>query len=144
MIETADRPASAGEATTSVRCSDAERERTCAALHKAAGEGRLSLAEVEERIAKVYDARHRHELADITADLPAETGPATGWRAIGSVVWRQLTMEAAVLLGRAAEPNPRRRLVVAAVLALVFVSLLVLAVHGFADDGLAHHGFDHD
>lgn len=144
MIETSTRAASAGEATTSVRCSDAERERTCQALHEAAGEGRLSLAEVEERIAKVYDARYRHELADLTADLPVGAGPATGWRAIVSAAWRQLRMEAVVLLGRAAEPHSRRRLVLATVLALVFVSMLVLAIHGFADDGFEHHGLDHD
>ncbi|MFL6121272.1 DUF1707 domain-containing protein [Actinophytocola sp.] len=136
MSETSTRP--------SVRCSDAERERTCATLHKAAGEGRLSLTEVEERIAKVYEARYRHELADLAADLPVETGPATGWRAVGVVVWRQLAVEAAVLLGRAGEPHPRRRVVLAAVLAVVFVSMLVMAFHGVADDGFGHHGLGHD
>jgi hypothetical protein len=44
------------------RCSDAERERTCAVLHAAAGDGRLTLDEVEVRLAGVYAARHRHEL----------------------------------------------------------------------------------
>jgi hypothetical protein len=83
-------------------------------------------------------------LADLTADLPAGAGPATGWRAIGSAIWRQLALEAAVLLGRAVEPNPRRRLVLAAALALVFVSMMVMAFHGFADDGFDHHGLDHD
>ncbi len=126
-----------------VRCSDDERERTCSALHVAAGEGRLSLTEVEERIAEVYSARYRHELDALTADLPAADEPATGWQAIALSAWRQLNADVAALLGRGAEMTTRRRLVIASILALFMVSALVAAFHGFADDGLEHHGIDH-
>jgi hypothetical protein len=126
-----------------VRCSDAERERTCSALRVAAGDGRLSLEEVEERIAEVYRARYQHELAVLTADLPAEAGLA-GWRAIGAAIWRQLALEASTLLGRGVALSPRRRLVLAVVVVLVFVSMLAMAFHGFGGDGVEHHGLDHD
>ncbi|WIX76755.1 DUF1707 domain-containing protein [Amycolatopsis carbonis] len=53
-----------------IRCSDAERETAATALHAAVGDGRLSLAEVEERTATIYAARFRHELDTILADLP--------------------------------------------------------------------------
>jgi hypothetical protein len=127
-----------------VRCSDAERERTCSALRVAAGEARLSLDEVEERIAQVYRAHYRHQLAALTADLPAGAGAATGWRAIMAALWRQLALEAAILLGRGVEPNPRRRLVLAAVLTLVLVSMVAMTFHGLGGDGFEHHGLDHD
>lgn len=64
-----------GSATSAVRCSDAERERTAAALHQAVGEGRLSLSEVEERTTAIYAARYRHELDAVVADLPAPSRP---------------------------------------------------------------------
>ena len=57
--------------STSPRASDAERADTVARLHEALGAGRLDLAETDERVAAAYAARHRHELADLLADLPA-------------------------------------------------------------------------
>ncbi len=59
--------------TSDLRASDAERERTAEVLHEAAGEGRLTLDELEERLAAAYAARYRHELPALTADLPATT-----------------------------------------------------------------------
>jgi peptidoglycan/LPS O-acetylase OafA/YrhL len=54
-----------------VRASDADRERVAAILRDAAGQGLLTLDEVDQRLAAVYAARHLTELAPLTADLPA-------------------------------------------------------------------------
>ena len=53
-----------------LRVSDADRERTAARLRDAAGEGRLDVAELDERLERAYAARTRGELAELTADLP--------------------------------------------------------------------------
>ncbi|HEY2206302.1 MAG TPA: DUF1707 domain-containing protein [Pseudonocardia sp.] len=61
-----------------VLASDAERERIAETLRQAAGEGRLTLAELDERLAAGYAARWRGELPPLVADLPApepERGP---------------------------------------------------------------------
>lgn len=55
---------------TAVRASDSERERVAKLVGAAAGEGRLTLAEAEERLDRVYATRYRHELAAFVADLP--------------------------------------------------------------------------
>jgi DUF1707 SHOCT-like domain len=56
-----------------VRASDTERERIAKMISEAAGEGRLSIAEADERLERVYTTKFRHELAEFVADLPAET-----------------------------------------------------------------------
>ncbi|HET8660452.1 MAG TPA: DUF1707 domain-containing protein [Micromonosporaceae bacterium] len=53
-----------------VRTSDAEREDVVTILRAAIGEGRLTLAEGEERIAAAYAATYRDELGPLTTDLP--------------------------------------------------------------------------
>ena len=57
---------------TAVRASDSEREQAARLVSEAAGEGRLTLAEAEERLDRVYATRYRHELAAFVADLPAK------------------------------------------------------------------------
>ncbi|MFJ6673643.1 DUF1707 domain-containing protein [Actinosynnema sp. NPDC091369] len=57
------------------RASDTDREHTAARLRDAVGEGRLTLAEADERIAAAYTALHHHDLATLTADLPAPPPP---------------------------------------------------------------------
>jgi hypothetical protein len=52
------------------RASDAEREAVVARLRDAAGEGRLTVEELTERIDAAYAARTRAELEPLTADLP--------------------------------------------------------------------------
>jgi uncharacterized protein DUF1707/2TM domain-containing protein len=51
--------------------SDADRERTAERLRSAAGEGRLTPAELEERLETAFSARTEAELEPLTADLPA-------------------------------------------------------------------------
>lgn len=53
-----------------IRASDADRERVAALLHRAIGEGRLTLAEVDERLHSVYAAKTFGELRPIVRDLP--------------------------------------------------------------------------
>lgn len=59
---------------TSLRASDAERERVVEQLGEQLGTGRLEPAEFEERMSAAYAARTRGELAVLLADLPAGDG----------------------------------------------------------------------
>jgi hypothetical protein len=51
--------------------SDADRERITERLRAAAGEGRLTPAELEERLETAFSARTEAELEPLVADLPA-------------------------------------------------------------------------
>jgi hypothetical protein len=70
-------PAGTRSAGPHVRASDAERERAAAVVSDGAGEGRLSLAEGEDRIDGVPAGSYRRELDAFVAGLPA-TGAETG------------------------------------------------------------------
>jgi uncharacterized protein DUF1707 len=59
------------ETTKSVRASDGERERIATLVSAAAGEGRLTIAEADERLERIYGTRFRHELTAFLDDLPA-------------------------------------------------------------------------
>ena len=52
------------------RVSDLEREEVADVLREAAGEGRLSYAELEERLETLYGSKTYGELVELTADLP--------------------------------------------------------------------------
>lgn len=54
-----------------IRASDGEREQTIERLRAAAGEGRLTLEELADRIETAAGALTREELVTLTADLPA-------------------------------------------------------------------------
>lgn len=56
-----------------LRASDADRERVANVLRDAAGDGRLSMEELDERLDAVYAAKTYAELEPITHDLP-DTG----------------------------------------------------------------------
>jgi Domain of unknown function (DUF1707) len=64
-----------------VRASDSERDQVAAQLQRHFGEGRLSLAELEERVGEAYAAKTREQLRALTADLPADAGPRRDPRA---------------------------------------------------------------
>ena len=57
-----------------LRASDADRNRAVDTLRVAAGEGRLSAADLEARLESVLSAQTLGELAGLTADLPAAPG----------------------------------------------------------------------
>jgi hypothetical protein len=61
-----------------IRASDSERELIVARLSEHAAVGRLTLAELEERIGLAYSSTTRAELAKLVADLPTDlTEPST-------------------------------------------------------------------
>jgi len=53
-----------------VRASDAERDQAAELLRAAFAEGRLTPAELDERLAVAYAAKTRADLSDLTGDLP--------------------------------------------------------------------------
>jgi len=55
-----------------IRISDADRERAAARLQQALAEGRITLSELEERLAVVYAARYAADLLPPFADLPGD------------------------------------------------------------------------
>jgi Domain of unknown function (DUF1707) len=56
---------------SALRVSDADRDRVAELLRSAAGEGRLSPDELEERLELAFEARTDADLVPLTADLPA-------------------------------------------------------------------------
>jgi hypothetical protein len=58
-----------------LRASDAERERVVEHLRAHAGEGRLTIEELDERVGRVYATTTRRQLAALTADLPRPRRP---------------------------------------------------------------------
>ncbi|MFJ8386625.1 DUF1707 domain-containing protein [Streptomyces sp. NPDC094438] len=60
------------------RASHADRERTVDVLRLAAGDGRLTAAELDERLEAALTARTIGELAELTADLPPVTAAPDG------------------------------------------------------------------
>jgi hypothetical protein len=56
--------------------SDADRERVTERLRAAAGEGRLTADELEERLERAFGARTQADLEPLTADLPPAAGRA--------------------------------------------------------------------
>ena len=55
-----------------IRISDADRERAAARLQQALAEGRITLDELEERLAVVYAARYAADLLPPLEDLPGD------------------------------------------------------------------------
>jgi hypothetical protein len=55
-----------------LRASDTDRERVAEVLRNAAGHGRISMDELDERLEAVYAARTYGELVPITRDLPVD------------------------------------------------------------------------
>ncbi|MEU5879090.1 DUF1707 domain-containing protein [Spirillospora sp. NPDC047279] len=58
-----------------MRASDADRDQVAQVLREAAGEGRLTLDELDERLTAVYTAKTYAELEPVTRDLPTTGAP---------------------------------------------------------------------
>jgi hypothetical protein len=72
-----------------LRASDADRERVADVLRQAAGDGRLDVDELDERLNAAYAARTHDALVPLTADLQApdhRPAPRSGTRAPGFIV----------------------------------------------------------
>lgn len=76
--DSGDRPSAripaAGGADPAIRASDAEREQAIERLRGAAGEGRLTLEELTDRVEAASGAQTRGELERLVRDLPADGG----------------------------------------------------------------------
>ena len=60
-----------------LRASDADRERVAEQLEQAAGDGRLTLVELQDRLDALYAAKTYGELEPVVADLPREPKTAS-------------------------------------------------------------------
>jgi hypothetical protein len=60
-----------------LRASDADRDRVAEQLRQAAGDGRLSIAELQDRLDALYAAKTYGELEPVVADLPDAGRPAS-------------------------------------------------------------------
>jgi Domain of unknown function (DUF1707) len=74
-------PTNTGNDPTQLRISDAERHQVAEILREAAGEGRLELDELDQRLEATYAARTYADLVPITLDLPGS--PSTRPKATG-------------------------------------------------------------
>jgi len=72
---------------TRTRASDPEREEFAKIVREATAEGRLSLAEGDERLAQIYAAKFRDELRPLVADLPAGQASTPSPARPGSEGW---------------------------------------------------------
>ena len=68
-----------------LRISDADRHRVAELLREAAGEGRLDIDELDERLEAAYSAKTYGDLVPLTADLPvgAPQHPLAGSHSVG-------------------------------------------------------------
>jgi len=68
-----------------LRASHADRDQVVELLRVAAGDGRLSAEELDDRLERALTARTYAELATLTADLPVSPGAAVGPPGAGAV-----------------------------------------------------------
>ncbi|MCX0271982.1 DUF1707 domain-containing protein [Nocardia zapadnayensis] len=95
------------EITTGTRASDAERDRIVRELSRHLGDGRIDLAEYDQRVAQVYRTTTREELTGVLADLPtlAPARPATPrsrfpiWQRIEATAWLTVSVLVLVIWG---------------------------------------------
>ena len=94
-----------------LRASDADRAAVVERLRVAYDDGRLDLAEYDERVRTAYAARTYAELARLTADLPpgvAMSGPVMAWPAISGSVMSGSAMPGSRVPGGALARRPER------------------------------------
>ncbi|MFI6312005.1 DUF1707 domain-containing protein [Nocardia fusca] len=95
------------EITAGTRASDAERDRIVRDLSRHLGDGRIDLAEYDQRVAQVYRTTTREELTGVLADLPtlAPARPATPrsrfpvWQRIEATAWLTVSVLVLVIWG---------------------------------------------
>jgi hypothetical protein len=68
------------DGTPELRVADTDREQVAERLRRAAGEGRLTVDELDERLDAAFAARTRAELDRLVADLPADPNPGAAAR----------------------------------------------------------------
>ncbi|HEX3514154.1 MAG TPA: DUF1707 domain-containing protein [Trebonia sp.] len=100
------RRAASGDGRGALRVSHEDRDRVAEALRVAAGDGRLSSEELDERLERALTARTYDDLAVLVADLPA-AGNTQGTQLPGT----QLPGPLAAVLGGGVAPAPAKELV---------------------------------
>jgi hypothetical protein len=79
-----------------MRVADAERERVAAVLEQAHSDGRLTLAEYDERVRAAHGAVVQADLTPLTLDLPPEPAPAPVGAAVPEPPRRRSPLRVAV------------------------------------------------
>jgi len=101
----ADRPGPRPDDLAVQRAADVDREAVAERLRIAAGEGRLELWELDERLGRAYTAKTYGELAILVADLPAPPAPASA----SPFTWNPgMAGEPETLVLRTTNPNIRQ------------------------------------
>jgi hypothetical protein len=129
-------PAAAVAGVPRIRVSDAERTDTVSRLQVALVEGRLDLAETDERVTAAFAARYHSDLQLLVADLPPQVPPsdaAPSWSAVWeSAVWRAQLVVLGEETGVPTRPTVEQRRVAAALAGLALMWFLVCAFAGAA------------
>ena len=99
------RPAASGDGRGALRVSHEDRDEVAEALRVAAGDGRLSSDELDERLERALTARTYDDLAVLVADLP----PAGN--ALALAPGTQLPGPLAAVLGGGVAPAPPKELI---------------------------------
>ncbi len=108
-----------------LRASDADREKVAERLRQAQAEGRLDLAEFDERVAAAWAARTYGELTPLTADLPG------GAVALSADAARQPVRQTAAER-RPARDGHQHRSAVAAWLSVSLINVVIWGVISLA------------
>ena len=77
-----------GDLQPRMRAGDKDRQRVVEQLGKHFAEGRLTVAEFDERVVRAHGAVYLDELPALTADLPSEQRPAPRARPASPEPWR--------------------------------------------------------
>jgi hypothetical protein len=119
-----------------IRVSDAERAGTVEWLQQALVEGRLDLAETDERVRAAFAARYDSDLQPLLADLPPQRSApnsAPSWSALCvSAVWRARILVLGAETGGHTPPTPQQCRIAATLAALGLVWTLICAFVGAA------------
>ena len=80
-------PRDPGHDQSRLRISDADRHQVAEVLRQAAGDGRIDLAELDERLEATYAAKTYGELVPITVDLPTHLRQVPATRPAAPPAW---------------------------------------------------------
>ncbi len=119
-----------------LRASHAERGATVSRLQHALVEGRLDLAETDERVTAAFAARYDNDLQLLLADLPPEAPAPDGapsWSALwASAVWRARVLVLGAQAGGHTRPTPQQCRFAAMLAGLAMVWMVACAFAGAA------------
>jgi Domain of unknown function (DUF1707) len=94
--------AARGADVSRLRISDEDRHRVSEVLRQAAGEGRIDLTELDERLEATYRAKTYADLVPLTADLPVAAGQAPSVPLVPQPVPQQVPLSGELASGSSA------------------------------------------